>query len=750
MKIILDNISWTAKSTHNKISLHNQNPRAGKWNRIRVSLPENELQLTSKLFYLNRKKQGNGSHLLPTSSNKELDLIFFHGELLEDLELEILSSISTQLDEIHINLKTLGSISAIVQMMKIVSAMDRKKGLDPTRVYRKSWARWRRHGWGGFLMRLVREYHHEEVQSLLLRAPYPTWINSIEKPEFEDRETIFAALTNFSLQPLISIIIPIPAIPGKHLKTSIESIHKQSYANWELSLVCDSHVSSQMIEMLQKIIDHDCRIKIYRDPFCHPISSDIKKSPNVINGKFFMCLAPGDELAEHALFFSVQSINKHPATQIIYSDEDHINDKGVRFAPLFKPDWNPDLFFSQDYISRLCLFKNNLFTENPEIFSRIRANSGDHDLLLNCLHRVNFEEILHIPKILYHRRSLKLSQATTGTDPNNPPRLNALQCYFANLGRNHIRVEKGLTEKTLRVRYPIPEPAPLVSLIIPTRDKRKVLENCIHSILTKTTYPNFEILIIDNGTQAPDALDFLRHIEEENPNLKVLRWNHPFNYSAINNFGVSQARGDIIGLLNNDIEVITPDWLSEMVSHACRPEIGCVGAKLYFPDDTIQHAGVILGLYGVAGHSHKHFPRTSDGYWQRAVSVQNYSAVTGACLVVRREVFEKAGGLDEKNLPVAFNDVDFCLKVRRAGFRNLWTPFAELFHHESLSRGKDLTPEQKTRGENEIAYMKATWSEGLSRDPCYNPNLTHQLENFAINLDHILFPTPDKDEKGIN
>jgi len=222
--------------------------------------------------------------------------------------------------------------------------------------------------------------------------------------------------------------------------------------------------------------------------------------------------------------------------------------------------------------------------------------------------------------------------------------------------------------------------------------------------------------------------------------VRVLRYDLPFNYSAINNFGVRQARGELVGLLNNDVEVISQEWLGEMVQHALRPDIGCVGAKLYYPDGTIQHAGVILGLWGVAGHSHKYFPRSAQGYCNRLLTVQNYSAVTGACLVVRRAIYQEVGGLDETNLAISFNDVDFCLKVRQAGYRNLWTPYAELYHHESVSRGGEDTPEKKQREGREIAYMKARWGELLQADPSYNPNLTHHMENFSINLDHILYP----------
>jgi GT2 family glycosyltransferase len=259
------------------------------------------------------------------------------------------------------------------------------------------------------------------------------------------------------------------------------------------------------------------------------------------------------------------------------------------------------------------------------------------------------------------------------------------------------------------------------------------VEVAVRSILNKTIYNNYEILILDNGSVEFETLEFFNSVQKEDIRVRVIRYDHPFNYSAINNFGVAHAKGDLIGLINNDIEVISPDWLSEMVSHAVRPEIGCVGAKLYYSNDTIQHGGVILGLGGVANHSHKNFPREFPGYFSRLVSTQNYSAVTAACLIVKRLIYENVGGLDEVNLKVAFNDVDFCIKVREAGYRNLWTPYAELYHHESVSRGAEDTPEKQARANSEVDFIKSKWGSLLTEDPYYSPRLTKDREDFSIN-----------------
>ena len=280
--------------------------------------------------------------------------------------------------------------------------------------------------------------------------------------------------------------------------------------------------------------------------------------------------------------------------------------------------------------------------------------------------------------------------------------------------------------------WPVPTPAPLVSLLIPTRDKREVLEVAVRSILDKTTYPNFEIVILDNGSVEPQTLQWFEAVQRNESRVRVLRYDLPFNYAAINNFGEKHARGSIIGLINNDVEVISPGWLTEMVGHVCRQDVGCVGAKLYYSDGTIQHGGVIIGIGGVAGHSHKYAPANAYGYFSRLLLTQAVSAVTGACLLVRRDVYREVNGLDEQNLAIAFNDVDFCLKVRQAGYHSVWTPYAELYHHESVSRGSEDTPEKAARFQAEAEFMMKKWGEQLKRDPYYSPHLTLDREDFSI------------------
>jgi GT2 family glycosyltransferase len=311
--------------------------------------------------------------------------------------------------------------------------------------------------------------------------------------------------------------------------------------------------------------------------------------------------------------------------------------------------------------------------------------------------------------------------------------IKALQDYFKVLNKD-VMVEQGKHANIYKVNWPSVngnKEEPLVSLIMPTYNGYEITKRAIDSIVDKSTYTNYEILLVDNNSDDETALAYFDEINNHEK-ITVLRYPHPFNYSAINNFAAKQAKGEIIGLINNDVEVINPEWLTEMVSHAQREDIGCVGAMLYFDNDTIQHAGVIMGIGGVAGHSHKQFKRDSHGYFSRLNIVQNLSAVTAACLLVKKTVFEQVNGLNEKDLTVAFNDVDFCLKVQAAGYRNLWTPYAELYHYESISRGAEDNPEKIARFNKEVGYMKDTWATDIKPDPCYSPNLSLIREDFSV------------------
>ena len=394
-------------------------------------------------------------------------------------------------------------------------------------------------------------------------------------------------------------------------------------------------------------------------------------------GEWKLFLDGSDELTEHALYLLARGIAAHPGADFVYGDEDNADAQGRLHDPVFKPDWNPDLLFSTNYISRA-------------FASRVGPDP------------LKAKHVRHVPFVILHRHG----------KPAAPLQL-------------EVPAEPGPLPGTNRVRWKLPS-QPLVSLIIPTRDGRVLLEACIDSLRNVTGYRNFEVLVVDNQSTEPSTLDYLSKLD-----ARVLRYPHPFNFSAINNFAVAQARGAVLGLLNNDLEFVDPGWLEEMLSHALRPDIGCVGAKLLYPDRTVQHAGVVIGIGGVADHIHKNLPENAPGYCGRARLTQNFSAVTAACMLVRRATYVEVGGFDEK-FAVAFNDVDFCLRVRERGLRNLWTPFATVIHHESKSRGRENTLPKWLRFRGEMARLKARWGKALLEDPAYNPNLTLDANNVSL------------------
>jgi GT2 family glycosyltransferase len=417
----------------------------------------------------------------------------------------------------------------------------------------------------------------------------------------------------------------------------------------------------------------------------------------------------------------IKYLNKYPEAILVYPDEDQLDEYGNRSKPWFKTDWNPELFLNQDYISKCFICRKTWYEENIKFFD----NLGAQQALAKLLPSLGTQQIIHLPLVLAYKHTEVHKKAEQLEKAAALLRAEILKSVLPSIS------EYSWENDSLIFAFKIPEPRPLVSLLIPTRDGLSILQPCVESILEKTTYENFEILILDNQSQKSETLTWLKTIQSD-PRVKVLQYDYPFNYSAINNFGVQHAQGSIIGLINNDVEVISANWLTEMVAHACRAEVGCVGAKLYYSNGQIQHAGVILGLGHVAGHAHRFAIRDSTGYFNRLKLLQGYSAVTGACLLVRREIYEQVGGLNEQDLPVAYNDVDFCLRVRAVGYRNLWTPHAELYHHESVSRGEDDTPEKKARFDKEVAYMRATWGKELDNDPYYNLNLSRLREDFSL------------------
>jgi GT2 family glycosyltransferase len=557
---------------------------------------------------------------------------------------------------------------------------------------------------------------------------YEKWVSIYDTLSEADLKKMRAH--SFQYEPLISVVMPTYNTPDWALSQAIESVLKQTYENWELCIADDFSTSRDTTQLLEEYARKDSRIKVvFRETNGH-ISAASNTALGLVRGEFVGLLDHDDELTPDALFQVVAALNANPLAELLYSDEDKITEEGLRHNPYFKSDWNPELLLTQNYICHFTVMRTSTVKQVGG-FREGYEGAQDWDLILRVTEQAKEEQIVHIPHILYHWRAIQGSTAA-GT-LHKPYVLEAQKkSVEQSLARQGVAARVSILEdiSQLRVRFAIPEPAPEVALIIPTKDQVDILRTCVTSILEKTVYPNFTITIVDNRSELAETKEYLSYIAR-NEKVTVLRDERAFNFSAINNRAAALQKAPILGLINNDIEVIAPLWMSELVGSLWRDSVGAVGARLYYPSNILQHGGVVLGIGGVAGHSHKGRPRSDVGYFNRIILPHNVSAVTAACMLVKREVFERVGGLDEGTLSVAFNDVDLCLKIRQLGMRIVYNPHAELYHHESISRGYETTPEKFTRFESEIDVMHARWENVLSCDPYYNPNLTIVAEDFG-------------------
>ena len=557
-----------------------------------------------------------------------------------------------------------------------------------------------------------------------------SWIRRYDTLTDASRATIKQIIAKLAIKPVISVVMPVYNPRPEWLQEAIESVRSQLYPHWELCMADDASTDLRVRELLEQYAREDTRIRIvFRENNGH-ISAASNSALALATGEYIALLDHDDVLAEHAFYWVADAINRHPDAGLIYSDEDKIDEHGSRHDPYFKCDWNHDLFLSHNLVTHLGVYRTSL-VRSLEGCREGFEGAQDYDLALRCIERLRADQIIHIPRILYHWRSHK---GSTAQDAVSKPYavLAGARAINEHFQRLKIRATaEALPQGHYRVRYALPSPPPLVTLIIPTRNGLALLRRCVSSVLEKTDYPNYEVLIVDNGSDDRDVLEFLDRVVADR-RAQVRRDDRPFNFSALNNRAVEVARGELVGLINNDIEVVNRSWLTEMVGIALQPGVGAVGARLWYPDNTLQHGGIVLGVGGVAGHSHRRLPRGADGYFNRANLIQSLSAVTAACMIIRKRIYLEAGGLDEKHLAVAFNDVDFCLKVRELGYRNVWTPYAELYHHESATRGYEDSPEKRGRFATEVAYMKQRWGTILRNDPAYSPNLTLDREDFSI------------------
>lgn len=526
-----------------------------------------------------------------------------------------------------------------------------------------------------------------------------------------------------------SVVVALYNTPEDYLRKMIESVLYQTYDNLELCLVDGSDKKHRGVRKICREYQYyDNRIRYKKLKKNLGISDNTNICIDMSVGDYIVLFDHDDLLHPSALYECMKAITERKA-DFIYTDENTFtNTIDDAFSPHHKPDFSPDYLRSMNYICHLTTFSRGLY-QKVGGFRKEFDGSQDYDMILRLTEQA--EHIVHIPKILYYWRAHKQSVAMDihAKDYCIDAAKAALKEHLQRVGLKG-EIENGKFLSSYRIRYEI-ERNPLISIVIPNKDHVDELERCLKSIEERSTYENYEIIIVENNSEEKETFDFYDVLQKDS-RVKVVVWEEEFNYSAINNYGASFAKGEYLLLLNNDVEVISPDWLQEMLMFVQREDVGAAGAKLYYPDDTVQHAGVIVGLGGVAGHSHKYCEKDSLGYFARPVTVQNLSAVTAACLMVKKTIFDSLEGFDV-GFRVAFNDVDFCMRIRKAGYLIVFTPYAELYHYESLSRGAEDTPEKVERFNGEIYRFKERWEKELAEgDPYYNPNLSLDYEDFRI------------------
>ena len=549
------------------------------------------------------------------------------------------------------------------------------------------------------------------------------WIPRYDRLRGRDIRALRQATAQLRYQPLLSVIMPVYNSDERWLRAAIESVENQLYTNWELCIADDHSSNPRVGEVLREVQAREARVKLHFREVNGHISAASNSALALASGEFIVLLDHDDLLPRHALAAVVHELNRHPDADIIYSDEDRLDEAGRRYDPYFKPDWNPELFCGQNLISHLGVYRTSMVRQVGG-FREGFEGSQDYEMAFRVIEHTQPGRIRHIPLILYHWRAipgsaaLDVDQKSYATDA---ARL-AVQAHFARTGVDATIEPAPRAAYYHRVRYRLPEPRPHVTIIIPTKDRADLLSRCVDSIVTQSTYGDLDIVIVDNGSSESVSHAYFDRVQQ-NPCVSVLRIDEPFNFSRINNVAAARARGPFLCFLNNDTEVISGDWLEEMVSLAVRDGVGAVGAMLYYPSNTMQHAGVVLGLGGIASHAHRGQRRGMPGNYGRAALTQTMSAVTAACMVIRKTTFDAVGGFDEA-LAVAYNDVDLCLRLGVEGFRNVWTPFAEMYHFESISRGDDLQGASRPRFLAESQAMRDRWKGLLTADPYYNPNLS--------------------------
>jgi len=583
-----------------------------------------------------------------------------------------------------------------------------------------------------------------------VRRDYAAWMEQYDRVSNEDREIFRLAVERLASRPLISILLPVYDTEPAHLHRAIQSVVNQLYPHWELCISDDASTDPRVRTILEDAAKRDSRIKlIYRKTNGH-IAANSNSALSLATGEYVGVLDHDDELAEQALFWFVDEIQSHADAAILYCDEDKLDEQGLRTDPLFKPDWNPALILAQNYVSHFTLYRRGVI-ERAGGFRVGFEGSQDHDLLLRCAELVEASRIRHIPRILYHWRS---HAGSTSTDLGLEAKPYAWEAG-ARAIQDHLdwagaaATVRRAAGQFYRIDYAPPSPAPKVAVVIPTALRLELVERCIASILRDTTYPNVEFVVAADRShsEAASKRKFIDRLKQDARVRLLMHDERPFNYSRTNNRAVRETDAPIICFVNDDVEVITHDWLEKLVARVSMKGVGAAGAMLYYPGNTIQHAGVILGMGGVAGHAFLNIPRGKQGYYGRAILEQDLSCVTAACMAVRREAFDAINGFDEQ-LAVAFNDVDLCIRLRQQHWRIIWTPTVEMYHHESASLGQHSAPHRHAQFEREVKLMRDRWGDVLDADPFFNPNLSLTSFQYKLAFPPRVAKLPNVEERG--
>lgn len=583
----------------------------------------------------------------------------------------------------------------------------------------KGWRYMKHYGIKGFWIRLHERFEPEEV-------PYGPWYEAYIPTE-EELEA--QRKKKWSYAPKISIAVPAYKTPELFLRQLIQSLQDQTYDNWELCIANASPQDASVEYVLKSCSAMDSRIVWKKLKENRGISENTNEAFAMATGDYVGLLDHDDLLAPNALYEIAAALEKEPETEVIYTDEDKVRGEQLEhFQPHLKPDFNEDLLRSNNYICHFFVVKRTLLQKVGGMRKEFDG-AQDYDFIFRCTEAAG--KICHIPEILYHWRT---HEASTADNPQS--KLYAFEAgkraIEENLKRRGLQGEVSHTKDYgfYRVKYAV-QGEPLVSIIIPNKDAKTDLEKCIRSVKEKSSYKNYEILIVENNSETEEIFAYYKELSKD-PAIRLLKWKKEFNYSAINNFAAKKARGEYLLFLNNDTEVITEDWIQELLGICQRPGTGAVGARLYYGDHTIQHAGTVIGIGGIAGHMFVNLPGERTGYMHKAALIQDLSAVTAACMLVKREAFEKVGGFEEQ-LSVAFNDVDLCLRLREKGCLVVYNPYAELYHYESKSRGAEDSKEKVRRFQSEIEFMRCRWEKLLKAgDPYYNKNLSLTKWNYSL------------------